>query len=68
MGGFMSVYIDGGKEIHGILAAESTANHPNYLAILNVDKASQKTWDEVKVGLSYFNSAMKENLYKLDPL
>jgi len=46
MGGFLSTHGDAGKQISGILAAEYGANHPNYLAIVNVDKAG--AWDDLK--------------------
>lgn len=49
MGGFLSTHDDSGEQISGILAAEYSANHPNYLAIVNVDKTG--AWEDLKVSL-----------------
>ncbi len=57
MGGSESVYKDNAAEIKGILAAEFASNHPNYLAIVNVDNSSLKAWDEVKV--NYFQNKVE---------
>lgn len=51
MGGFLSTHDDSGegKQINGILAAEYNSNHPNYLAIVNVDTSNHSAWDGIKV-------------------
>ncbi len=57
MGGSESMFKDSGQEINGLLTAQNAANHPNYLAIVNVDKSSRTAWDEVKV--NYFQNEVE---------
>ncbi len=49
MGGFLSTVTDDAKQISGILAADYSTDHPNYLAIVNVNKFDHDVWDEMMV-------------------
>lgn len=59
MGDTQSTQKDSGKQVGGILAAEYSKNHPNYLAIVNVGIPDHNAWDEQKVHDFYARTNFK---------
>lgn len=49
MGGSLSTASDDAKQISGIMAADYSADHPNYLAIVNVNRFDHDIWDKLMV-------------------